>query len=99
MPYNSCMAVELVYYPDPRLNKKSAPVGKVTDELKAQIAPMFEVMYRHRGVGLAGPQVGFMQRIIVANLTGDPKNRKDEQVFLNPEITKRSGTMFEEEGC
>ena len=94
------MALEMVYYPDPRLSKPSAPITKATAELKGLIPEMFEVMYRHRGIGLAGPQVGIMQRIIVANLTGDPKNRKSEQVFINPEIVaKGEASSVYEEGC
>ena len=99
IPYNPDMALEMVYYPDPRLGQKSATVTKYTAEFKALVPQMFEAMYRHRGIGLAGPQVGVMQRILVANLSGDPKRRGEEQVFLNPRIVKRSGTMLEEEGC
>jgi len=89
----------MVYYPDPRLEQKSAPIRKVTPELRAAIPGMFEIMYKHRGIGLAGPQVGVMQRIIVANLACDPAQKDLEQIFINPEIVKRSGTMLEEEGC
>lgn len=94
------MALKIVYYPDARLRETSSPVGKADiAELKARLPEMFEVMYRHRGIGLAGPQVGIMKRIIVANLTGDRENRDEEKVFINLEIVKKSGVMVEEEGC
>jgi peptide deformylase len=92
------MPLQMVYYPDARLTQKSAPIEAVTDELRAQVPEMFEVMYKHRGIGLAGPQVGIQKRILVANL-GGPDQRGEEKVFINPEIVKRSGTMLEEEGC
>jgi peptide deformylase len=93
------MTLEMVYYPDPRLRERSKEITKIPAELKKQIPEMFEVMYRHRGIGLAGPQVGVLQRIIVANIKGDPKEKETERVFINPQIVKKSGTMNEEEGC
>ena len=98
-PYNHGMAIEMVYFPDPRLTERSKEITKITDEIKKQVPEMFEVMYRHRGIGLAGPQVGVMHRIIVANLTGSRDQKGEEQVFINPKIVKKTGTMLEEEGC
>ena len=89
----------MVYYPDPRLNEKSKEIAKLSADLLNQVPEMFEIMYKHRGIGLAGPQVGIMQRILVANLTGDREKKKDERVFLNPRIVTKSGAMHEEEGC
>jgi len=93
------MDVELVYYPDPRLREVSKPVAQVDDELRDLVPRMFEVMYRARGIGLAGPQVGKGRRIVVANLQPESKKKDGEQVFVNPEILERSGQMKEEEGC
>jgi peptide deformylase len=93
------MALEMVYYPDTRLTQRSKEITKLSDELRKMVPEMFEVMYRHRGIGLAGPQVGIMQRIIVANLTGSREQKGEEQVFINPRIVKKTGTMQEEEGC
>ena len=93
------MKLKLVYYPDPMLRRPSAPVKEVTKELLEAIPQMFELMYGHRGIGLAGPQAGVPQRIVVANLFGDPKKKEEEKVFINPEILDRGGVMAEEEGC
>jgi len=89
----------LVYYPDPRLRRIADSVGKADADLQAAIPRMFEIMYKARGIGLAGPQVALNHRIVVANLSGDPEKKADEQVFLNPEIVERDGQMKEEEGC
>jgi peptide deformylase len=91
--------LNLIYYPDPRLRRVADPVGKGDQELEAAVPRMFEIMYRSRGIGLAGPQVALSRRIVVANLSGDPEKKADEQVFVNPEIVERDGQMKEEEGC
>ncbi|MBI2930905.1 MAG: peptide deformylase [Planctomycetes bacterium] len=94
------MGLKMVFYPDPRLREVSkAVMPEDMTQIRETVPRMFEVMYRQRGVGLAGPQVGFMRRIIVANLTADPQNKAEEKVFLNPQIRKKSGSMFEDEGC
>ena len=91
--------MDLVYYPDPRLREPARPVAEVDAALKAAIPLMFEIMYKARGIGLAGPQVGLGRRIVVANLTGDPECKESEQVFINPEIMSKDGDLREEEGC
>ena len=91
--------MELVYYPDPRLRDVSKKISSVDQEILAAVPQMFEIMYKARGIGLAGPQAGLGRRIVVANLSGDPKNKDDEQVFINPEILGRDGELREEEGC
>jgi peptide deformylase len=91
--------MELVYYPDPRLRDVSKKISTIDQEILDAIPQMFEIMYKARGIGLAGPQAGLGRRIVVANLSADPKNKDDEQVFINPEILGRSGKLLEEEGC
>ncbi|MBI4564338.1 MAG: peptide deformylase [Planctomycetes bacterium] len=93
------MALRLLYYPDPRLQQRAEPIAGIGSDLRDLVPQMFAVMYRHRGIGLAAPQVGISTRLIVANLTGDPEKKEDEQVFINPEILQKSGVMNEEEGC
>ena len=55
-------------------------------------------MYAAPGVGLAAPQVGVSERLIVV----DVKNTKDETgliTLINPEIIEAEGHVVEEEGC
>jgi peptide deformylase len=91
--------MELVYYPDPRLREVSKKIATVDAALLEAVPQMFEIMYRARGIGLAGPQAGLGRRIVVANLSGDPKQKESEQVFINPEIMGKAGDLREEEGC
>jgi len=60
---------------------------------------MFDLMYRHRGIGLAAPQAGLGRRFFVANLSGDADRKDQERVFINPKILDRRGERREEEGC
>jgi len=88
--------MNLIYYPDPRLYELSKKINAIDSNIKKIAREMFEIMYKNRGIGLAGPQVGFNSRIIVVNLTG---KKCDEKVFVNPEIITRCGKAKMEEGC
>jgi len=82
---------------DPVLRTKAADVPELTDELRALIADMFDTMYAEEGVGLAAPQVGVGQRIIVV----DPREEGITPFALvNPVITQFSEDLErDEEGC
>jgi peptide deformylase len=88
--------VELKYYPDRVLRKKSRPIQEVNDEVMERARQMLEVMYEAEGVGLAGPQVGWGRRIVTIDVEG-PK--PEDRVFVNPLIVRRDGKMEQEEGC
>ena len=90
---------EIIKLPDPRLRLVSEPVGKVSDEIRALVADMFETMYAAPGIGLAAIQVGIPQRVVTLDLAkkDDPKN---PQVVINPEIVWISDELnVYEEGC
>jgi peptide deformylase len=88
---------EVVLYPDPVLRKVSEPVGRFDEELRSVVAGMFARMRKSKGVGLAAPQVGLRQRILVLNATG---KEEDDVVLVNPTIVARAGdrAVFDE-GC
>ena len=87
----------LVHYPEPILRKVAQPVARFDEELARTVEGMFDLMRRSNGVGLAAPQVGLDQRVLVLNPTGD---EKDALALVNVVILERSGpeTSFEE-GC
>ena len=91
--------MHLRYYPDPVLQKRAEPVDVFDEALEAGARRMFELMYEHGGIGLAGPQVGWSRRIFVVNLTADPGSPADELVFINPVIRQPQGDSRAEEGC
>jgi peptide deformylase len=88
----------ILTYPDPELKKKSAPVTVINDKTRELVRDMVETMYDAPGIGLAAPQIGVHQRILVIDIAG-----KDEDpeliVAINPVIVHADGESYEEEGC
>jgi len=88
--------LRIVHYPDPRLKKRSVPVERFDENLKALAQRMLELMKEARGVGLAAPQVGLNIRLFVMNHTGNPE---DDRIYVNPELYDPAGDEVGEEGC
>ncbi len=85
--------------PDARLRHVAAPVGEVTDEIRALADEMLRVMYAAPGRGLAGPQIGEMRRIFVMDC-GWKEGAPDPRVMIDPEIVWASPeTVSCSEGC
>jgi len=94
--------LEIVKYPDSRLREVCAPVEAVDDRLRQLLNNMAETMYDAPGVGLAGPQVGVMSRIIVVDVGGASENRDTVSrlyKLINPELVSHEGKIDSEEGC
>ena len=91
---------QVVLYPEPVLRKRAKELPEVDDAVRETVASMFQTMYGDNGVGLAAPQVGLRQRILVINPTGDPEKPEEELALVNPTLTDRSGPLISmEEGC
>lgn len=88
--------MQLVKYPDPLLMEQSVEIVSFGDEITKTVDSMLELMYRCKGIGLAGPQVGLLKRIIVMNPSG---KQADELALVNPEVVDSSGEVNYEEGC
>jgi peptide deformylase len=97
------MAVmEILLEGDPRLREKATRIRSVDDGLRKIAADMFETMLDAPGVGLAGPQVGVMRRIIVVHLPAGYVQKDDPAIamtLVNPEIVKGRGRELGQEGC
>ena len=88
----------ILTFPDPLLKKKSAPVTIITDEIIQLAKDMAETMYDAPGVGLAAPQIGVLQRVIVIDVAA--KNDAPQLItVINPVVIHGEGETFEEEGC
>ena len=88
----------ILTWPDPRLRALAAPVTEFGPVLARLAEDMLETMYAAPGRGLAGPQVGAMQRIFVMDTVwkeGSPAPR----ICINPEILAAEGTVEMAEGC
>ena len=91
-------ARDVVVYPQATLRKKSENVIEISEEIKDLIRDMKETMYASRGIGLAAPQVGVNQRVIVVDVTPyEPGQRPF--ALINPEIVSGEGEVESTEGC
>ncbi len=92
--------LEICKYGDPVLREKAQPIREITDELRQLAADMGDTMYSAGGIGLAGNQVGVLQRILVIDITDSderresgkrqPPRQKNLEVYLNAEILSAS---------
>ena len=76
------------------LRKHSRPVDKVTDRIRRLLDDMYETMLHAEGVGLAGPQVGVLRRVVVIEV---PESGRID--LVNPEILHTEGSQVGREGC
>lgn len=90
--------LQLITYPHPTLRYPAKPIARVDADLKRLVGEMFDIMYEHRGVGLAANQVNLPVRLFVANPSGE-KETGPELVFINPVIQRATGSAEAEEGC
>ncbi len=94
------MKRNILIHPDPRLKKVCAPVTDLTDNLRALADDMLETMYDAPGIGLAAPQVGVLDRLIVIDCVKEEGEAPRPLIMFNPEVIAASDeTNVYEEGC
>jgi len=91
--------VKVINYPHPTLRHRSRPIKRVDAELRKIVAEMFELMYEHQGIGLAANQVDLPYRLFVINPSGDPEQKEEQRVIINPVLSRPKGNATAEEGC
>ncbi len=99
------MAVlDIITLGDPRLRRKSAPLRRLDSRVAKLAEDMVDTMREANGVGLAAPQVGINERLIVVEMPtehfeDDPQAGK-LYVVVNPEIVRARGEReVGDEGC
>ena len=97
---------KIVTLPDPVLKRKAHTVNKFDKNLHALLDDMVETMREAPGVGLAAPQIGLSERIIVSEYFERPEDEEVEEApkkvwaVINPEIVKASEErLMGVEGC
>jgi peptide deformylase len=86
--------MHLVTYPDETLRRKSDTVQSVGPETREILREMHSLMLKSKGIGLAAPQVGILQRMFVMDIGDGPR------YFVNPIILDlRKGCSSLKEGC
>ena len=89
------------------LRRRSNKVKVFDPALQRLADDMIETMHAHNGVGLAAPQVGVLQRIVIVELSAEkgededaPRRPGQRFIFCNPEITWQAEELqVGEEGC
>ena len=96
----------IVTLPDPVLKRKAHTVNKFDKTLQTLLDDMVETMREAPGVGLAAPQIGLSERIIVIEYYEREEDEENEDApkkvwaVINPEIVKTSEeTLMGVEGC
>ena len=85
--------------PDPVLRRMAGPVAAVDRRIVQLMDDMVATMIPADGIGLAAPQVGVLDRVIVCR-RGDEESPEDILRMANPEILRRSEALYtHREGC
>jgi peptide deformylase len=106
------MAILPIYeVPHPILKEVARPVAVVDDRVRRLLDDLAETMYAAPGIGLAAPQVGVLERILVTAIPvrrglsqeedGDDEagSRAYLTELINPEIIEKDGEVRFDEGC
>ena len=86
----------LVYEGDKTLRKVCRPVEKFDKRLGILLDDMAETMLNANGLGLAGPQVGVVRRVVVVDIS---EGNGEVLAMVNPEIIMAEGSQTGSEGC
>ena len=88
--------LNILAYPNPILQKKSAPVTNFDQGLKDLASNMIDTLHAFKSIGLSSPQIGVAKRLLVMDHSG---NQTKPEVFVNPEIIAQGRYGFVEESC
>ncbi len=93
--------LDILVYPDSRLKQVSRPVERFDEALRAFIQDLEETMRAGPGgVGIAAPQVGRFERMVIVDVSSKLKIKHHNRLILiNPVITSQEGTAVGREGC
>jgi peptide deformylase len=88
---------EIVKTPDPVLRRKAHKITTIDKSLQTLIDDMIETMRDAPGVGLAAPQIGISERLIVIEYGDDEDENVPKKLFavINPEIILASEEKVE----
>lgn len=94
----------ILKFPDPALKEVARKVGRFGPELRGRVADLLETMRAMPGgIGIAAPQVGWAERVVIVDVSQHKKGGKQEnhglQVLVNPEILAMGGSQIVREGC
>ncbi len=88
---------EIVTTPDPVLRRKAHKITTFDKDLQVLVDDMIETLRDAPGVGLAAPQVGISERLIVVEYGDDEDETVPKKLYvvINPEIIQASEEKVE----
>ena len=90
----------ILIHPDPRLKKVAAEVPDLSDALRKLADDMVATMYDAAGIGLAAPQIGVNERLIVLDCVKEKGEAPRPLIMFNPQVIASSDEKsVYEEGC
>lgn len=91
--------MKIVKFPHPSLRHRAVPLTAIDKNVHLRAGEMLDLMREAHGLGLAAPQVALPFQMLVVNRDTDPLMQALEEVYINPVILERKGTVEGEEGC
>jgi peptide deformylase len=85
-------------YPAPELKQPAHAVQNIDAQIDQLVTDLIESMYAAPGVGLAAPQVGSSERVIVLDIDHENPGKRLIKL-INPVVVEREGSVVWEEGC
>jgi peptide deformylase len=89
---------KILTYPAPELKQPAHAVQDIDAQIDQLVTDLVESMYAAPGVGLAAPQVGSSERVIVLDIDHDNPGKRLIKL-INPVVVAREGSIVWEEGC
>src|SRR6185436_3643087 len=86
----------IVKHPHKALFEVAQPIAKPNEETRELVERMKTAMFTANGVGLAAPQLGVSQRVIIYKL---PEEDQPIRIIVNPKIVSMKGEQIGPEGC
>jgi peptide deformylase len=87
------IGLKIRVFGDSALRKKAKHIGEVTQRHRDILSLMSRIMYEAPGIGLAAPQVGVSEAMIVVDVGSGLYK------LINPKVVKKEGAQVLEEGC
>jgi peptide deformylase len=89
---------KILTYPALELKQPAHTVQNIDAQIDQLVTDLVESMYAAPGVGLAAPQVGSSERVIVLDVDHENPGKRLVKL-INPVIVEREGSIVWEEGC
>jgi len=87
---------QITHYPAEVLGRQARPIEKIDDNIRQLVEKMTDIMLKHKGIGLAAPQVGVDLRIFIIS---HDATRQAVKVYINPTVTPAGELDSIDEGC